>query len=293
MASTWTAARSGSWSSAASNTDISPWDDGAGSNPNTGCPVAGDTVVIAAGCDVLMDVDIGAAGLANLTINGHATDPGVLYWKEGTSGTLVIASGGKIQGSSGARNGRILAGKTGIWPGASVSASLMASQYGATGVVTDGGGDTRVFTPAVAPNWDENGLAGESLTINGVTYLINSNTATAATLNAGPVVGAAVTSWVLKVRPLPVANTATINLLGTANITGAALDILLYSEEPTHRYVATYGQVFDGCICNTNNTLTGAAAVFPSNNMALALPNNTLVRVSADAGNSLPSLRRS
>jgi hypothetical protein len=284
VANTWTSARGGSWSDDAAN-GTSPWNDGAGSNPNTGVPVAGDTVTVAAGHEVLVDVTIGAAGLVSLTLNSHAsTIGGMIYWKDGTSGTIIIADAGHIQGSatSAVCKGRILANLSGKWTAASSTASTFAnSQGGLTGAVTDGGGNKRIFTPTASPAWVVDALIGESMTINGVTYAIEDNDATTATLTTGPAIGATVTSWALVVRPLPADHTCLIQFLLTAHMATQYLDVALYSNEPTTKSVRTYGQIFDHCTCNTDDTFTFTG-------LAAAIPTGTLVRVSVDADHTMP-----
>jgi hypothetical protein len=278
---TWVSTQSGAWSDDVANA-TSPWYGGAG-NPATGVPVAGDTVTIVAGDEVLCDVTIGAAGLANLTINSHATSaPGMLVFKDGTSGTVVIADAGHIQGSStsAVNKGRILANLSGLWTGpvaAASPATLVASQNGTSGSVSAG----NVFTPGVSPGWVVDALINESVTVNGTSYVVSDNDATTATLTSGP--GAlTVTAWALVVRPLPADHTAHLSFLLTAHMPTQYLDVLMYSSEPTTKSVRTYGQVFAECAVSAasdNLTYTGIAA---------ALPNNTLVRVSAGSG-ALPA----
>jgi len=100
-----TSTGSGAWS-----TDI--WDGGAGAD---GIPADGDSVVIAAGHNVLMDADLSAwTGLVTVTITGGAT-PGMLYFKDGTNGYLKIRTGGDIVGTTDTNRGRLLANSDGSW----------------------------------------------------------------------------------------------------------------------------------------------------------------------------------
>ena len=234
----WVSAQSGSWSVDVANA-ASPWYGGAG-NPASGVPVAGDTVTVAATHVVLVDVTIAGAGLANLTINSVASGvPGTLKWMDGTNGTLTIATGGLLKGSttSAVVKGRLLASSAGVWTGASsTAATLRDSQWGTSGAVDSG----NVFTPGTSPSWDASALVGESITVNGTTYVVSANTSTTATLTSGPGV-LTVTSWALVVRPLATANRCLISLLTTGSIQTAYLDVLTYCAEPTLKRVRTYG----------------------------------------------------
>jgi hypothetical protein len=79
-------------------------------------PADGDSVVIAASHSILMDEDQSAmTGMLSVTIQGHATTPGMLYFKDGTSGHLKIRTAYNLVGTSGAAKGRLLANSDGIW----------------------------------------------------------------------------------------------------------------------------------------------------------------------------------
>ena len=99
-----TASVSGAWSSTAT------WGGSA-------VPVDDDSVTINAAISVLMDVDQSgfANGIRTLTITGHATTPGMLYFANGTSGYLKMKTGYNIVGTNLATRGRILANSDGIW----------------------------------------------------------------------------------------------------------------------------------------------------------------------------------
>jgi len=56
-----------------------------------------------------------ASGLQGITIQGHATTPAMLYFKNGTSGYIKIVTGFSIIGTSGAQKGRLLANSDGVW----------------------------------------------------------------------------------------------------------------------------------------------------------------------------------
>lgn len=109
-----TSTTSGNWSSGAT------WVGGTK-------PADGDAVVIAAGHSVLMDEDTSAmTGLLDVTVQGDATTPGMLYWKDGTDGYLKIRSGYELQGTSGTYRGRILANSDGVWGN---TGTLSANNY--------------------------------------------------------------------------------------------------------------------------------------------------------------------
>ncbi len=79
-------------------------------------PADGETVTIVAGDNILMDEDASAlTGFQTVTVQGHAITPGMLYWKDGTSGTLKIRTGYNLVGTAGAQKGRILINSDGDW----------------------------------------------------------------------------------------------------------------------------------------------------------------------------------
>ena len=97
-----TSAQSGNWSA------TTTWVGGA-------LPVDGDSVVIASGHAVLLDVDQSAfTGLQNVTITGGVT-PGMLYGMNGTSGYLKIRTGYTLSGTLDTNRGRLLVNSDGVW----------------------------------------------------------------------------------------------------------------------------------------------------------------------------------
>ena len=80
-------------------------------------PADGDAVTIAAGDSVLMDEDASAmTGYLTVTITGIASGtPGMLYFKDGTSGYLKIRTGYNLVGTNHAVKGRLLANSDGVW----------------------------------------------------------------------------------------------------------------------------------------------------------------------------------
>ena len=249
-------------------------------------PATDDVVTIQDG--VIVDVDVTTAVLTSLLIQSHATNPGTLRWKDAADGILRIKSvavaTNKVYGNatSATCRGRILCNQSGLWTGSTASATIMASQSGISGAVSDGGGAKRVFTPTVSPAWVVDALIGESMTINGSTYAIEDNDATTVTLTTGPAIGATVTAWALVVRPLPADHTAKIMLGALATVESRYLDVLLHGMEPTLKSVRTYGQVFHEC------TVSAAADTITFTGIDHALPVNTIVRVSAGSG-ALPA----
>lgn len=94
---------SGSWSSTGS------WVGGV-------VPVDGDAVIIAAGHNILMDVDQSAfTGLTNVTVQGSNGTPAQLTFKNGTSGILKIRTGYTLQGTTGTNRGRIVCNSDGVF----------------------------------------------------------------------------------------------------------------------------------------------------------------------------------
>ena len=78
-------------------------------------PADGDKAIIAAGHEVQVDVDQSAwTGMLGMSVTGGAT-PGMVYWKDGQSGTLKLRTGADIVGTFSTNNGRILANSDGSW----------------------------------------------------------------------------------------------------------------------------------------------------------------------------------
>jgi hypothetical protein len=96
------------------------WDKGA-------APADGDAVVIAAGHDVIWDIDGSAwtTGLTSVVITGHNTTPGSLRVPLAADspatlvGCIALAAAGTISGSTGAvtLHGRLIANAEGTWAG--------------------------------------------------------------------------------------------------------------------------------------------------------------------------------
>src|SRR5574343_487367 len=79
-------------------------------------PADGDAVVIAAGHNILMNADLSAyTGLQTVTIQGDDSTPGMLYFKDGTSGYLKIRTGYNLVGTTVTNTGRVVANNAGNW----------------------------------------------------------------------------------------------------------------------------------------------------------------------------------
>jgi len=105
------AVASGLWSA------TSTWSDTDGGGGGAAVPADGDAVFISAAVNVQMDADLSAyTGLFAVTIRGDNTTPGMLYFKNGTSGFLKIRTGYNLAGTSGTTyKGRLLANSDGVW----------------------------------------------------------------------------------------------------------------------------------------------------------------------------------
>lgn len=91
------------------------WSNTDGGAAGAYVPVDGDTVVISAAVNVQVNVDQSAwTGLLGMTVRGGAT-PGMVYWKNGTSGTLKFCTGATVVGTTSTNKGRILANSDGSW----------------------------------------------------------------------------------------------------------------------------------------------------------------------------------
>lgn len=111
--------QSGNWSRTSDNAD-SPWYDGGTITALATVPRDNtDSVTISAGHSVCFDVDHTAwsNGLLGLSIQGHATTPGMLYWKTGSAGTYALRIKGlyNITGTDSSTLGRLLANSDGVW----------------------------------------------------------------------------------------------------------------------------------------------------------------------------------
>ena len=81
-------------------------------------PADDDAVTVAAGDSILWDLDTSgyAAGLQTVTITGIASGtPGMIYFKDGTSGFIKLKTGYSIVGTNTAVKGRLLANSDGVW----------------------------------------------------------------------------------------------------------------------------------------------------------------------------------
>lgn len=228
------------WPTTVGNTVV---DDGITWTCRAGTPAADDDVVIAAATVVTLDCVTAIVNSVLVKSTSAGNVPGTLRFMDGYGTPTVpvvlnIKSGAvatnRLQGdNTGAVRGRVLANESGLWTGSTASATLMASQLGTTGAVSDGTGAKRIFTPTVSPAWVVDALIGESMTINGgsagtitsgggakriltpnpspawtvdaliglnmcvngKTYAVEDNDATTCLLTTGPPIGDNVSSW--------------------------------------------------------------------------------------------------
>ncbi len=115
-------AQSGAWS------ETSTWVGGV-------LPINTDSVVISSGHQVLMDVDTSgfSYGIQGVRIEGGSENPGMLYFKNGTSGYLKIRTNYIIEGTTIGQRGRLLANADGDW----TNTAPLANEYKA--VISTGG----------------------------------------------------------------------------------------------------------------------------------------------------------
>ena len=141
------------------------------------CPVDNvDSAVIAPDCQMLMNQDQSAwTGLLGVTISGHATTPGMLYWKDGTDGYLRLKTGFNIIGTTGTEKGRLLANSNGTWgaTGALTFANKAVILLGATSSIVATYLDIRLY--------GYNAMAHKYLRTYGVRHTVTAD-ATANTL---------------------------------------------------------------------------------------------------------------
>ena len=212
-------------------------------------PADGDAVVIAAGHSILMDDDLSAyTGLFSVTIQGDDSTPGMLYFKDGTSGYLKIRTAYNLVGDSGTNKGRLLANSDGVWRGSD-----------GRGITVTASASTDTFTSA------SHGLANGTLVSifpsstsdilptpldSSVTYYVI-DTATDTFKLSATSGGAAInltsdgTGTILVNTRVAFANKAIIDLQGTSLINCQYLDVRLFGQEPVNKFVRVYGTKYD------------------------------------------------
>ena len=212
-------------------------------------PADGDAVVIAAGHSILMDDDLSAyTGLFSVTIQGDDSIPGMLYFKDGTSGYLKLRTGYNIVGDTGTNKGRLLANADGVWRGSD-----------GRGITVTASASTDIFTSA------GHGLAdGTLISIfpsttsdvlptpfdAAVTYYVR-DTATDTFKLAATSGGSAInltsdgTGTILVNTRVAFAYKAVIDLQGTSLVNCQYLDVRLFGQEPVNKSVRVYGTKYD------------------------------------------------
>ena len=226
-------------------------------------PVDGDAVVIAAGHYVLMDDNLSTyTGLFSVTIQGSAGTPGMLYFKNGTSGYLKIRTGYNLIGTSGTNKGRLLVNSDGVWRGSD-----------GRGITVTASASTDTFTSA------SHGLADGTLVSvfssttsdvipvplnESVTYYVR-DSATGTFKLAATSGGTAInltsdgTGTILVNTRLAFADKAIIALQGTSFVNCQYLDVRLFGQEPVNKFVRIYGTKYDftadTAVSVANNTI--------------------------------------
>ena len=251
---------SGTWSTTSNwNTNAG----GGGSSPSSAdeSGMGGHTFIIQAGHSIQMDMDMSSwtNGVSLTTITSHATTPGMLYWKNGTSGTLKLQTGTTLAGTNAATLGRILANADGVWRGAfgtTVTGSASADTLTATSHgLTDG--TLVAFYPTPG-----SGVLPEPLVMGDPYYVrdATTNTFKVAATSGGTAIDLTTDgSGTFGVNTiLGYTTKAIIQLAGTAKIDGQYLQMALCCYEPATKYVEVYGSSYT-CSDQTTgvNTTTG------------------------------------
>lgn len=246
-----TTVSSGNWAD-----DI--WDGGSGSD---GRPADGDSIVIAAGHSVLMNSDLsGWTGTLNVTIQGHATTPGMLYFKDGTSGYLKIRTGQSLLGTTGDCKGRLLANSDGVWRG------IYGQSFTADADTDKITANTHALanTTAIKFYAPVGSTLPAPLEMFTVYYVrdADTNDFKVAKTSGGDVINitTAGTGQFYFNTVLAYSNKAIINIAGTATVDARYLDISQHCYEPEVKYVRTYGTAYsfvagEGTVDVANNTI--------------------------------------
>jgi hypothetical protein len=284
--STYYSQNNGNWST------LSNWDTvttGGGSDPASEAAMNDQIFVIQAGHAILMDVDMStfANGIAGLTITGHASStPGMLYWKDGTNGTLKIKTATAIVGTNVTNKGRLLANQDGVWrhPGIIVTADADTDTFTSTSHGLADGTVLAIRVPIdqTTPSLD---ISMPAPLLENVNYYVRdatTHTFKVALTDGGTAIDLTTNGQgtIYVDKRMSYAYKAIILCDGTAQITGTYLDIALVGTEPTTKYVRTYG---------TKQTVVGSASADTLTCASHGWANTTALQFKVSAGGSLPA----
>src|SRR5574343_1590192 len=233
------------------------WTGGSGVG---GAPADGDDIVFAASYSCLMDADWQTwIGAGDITIQGHATPPAMLYFKDGTHGHVKQRTGKSIKGTDAAVKGRLLANSDGVWRGirgTEFTATASTNKINATGHGLANNTAIHFLTLS--------GTLPAPLQASYTYYVVNKgDNDFEVSLTSG---GAAIDlttdgSGTLYFNTvLAYANKGVVLLEDTAQVTATYLDISLNCYEPTVKSVRTYGTAYQftagvGTVSVDNDTI--------------------------------------
>ena len=226
------------------------------------CPVDNvDSAVIAADCQMLMNQDQSAyTGLLSVTINGGAA-PGILYFKDGTSGYLKLKTGCNLDGTTSTNRGRLLANSDGVWRGVKGTTVTGSAAADTLTAVSHGLADTTLISffpdstadvlPAplvVGKNYFVRDAAADTFKV----ALTSGGAAIDLTTNGTGTFGVNTC--------LAQANKAVIDLQGTSRVITTNLDIVLCCTNPANLYVTTYKTAYT-CTDQTTDINVGTDVI--------------------------------
>jgi hypothetical protein len=266
--------KDGAWS------DMTVWKDG----PSSGSPPANlaamddSPIVIQLNNKVHCDVDMsGFAGLQTVTITSHTTTPGMLYWKDSSSGHLKMKTGNYIVGTNAAVKGRILANSDGTWRGVKGLTVTGSESANTLTAATHGLPDTTLvsFFPSSTSS-----VLPAPLQV-GVNYFVRDtaeNTFKVALTSGGTAIDLTTdgTGTFGVDTCLALATKAVIELGATSSINAQYLDVELCCSQPVNKYAETYGVPFIVTFANATEKFT---IVSPTNTPAIP-PNGTPITLS-------------
>jgi hypothetical protein len=207
---------------------------------------------------MLMNTNMAAytAGILALTVSGDNTDPGMIYWKNGTDGHLKLKTDtspvGSIIGTTGTYKGRILANSDGVWRGVkgltvtgNVDNTLTANTHGlANGTLVS-------FFPSSVTD-----VLPAPLQVGKSFFVVSTaeNTFKVSLTSGGSEIDltTAGTGTFGVDTCLAIANKAVIELGAASQIMATYLDIELVCTNPTNLRVRTYKTKYDFTANGTN-----------------------------------------